>query len=269
MPVSPTANPDVSASSCGVAVHGRLGLMREQPGEAIKRGIKACLRMMGYSLSRLDRARSEEARRHAAIASRFRQFTMVPEVLYLDNLRLASRVRDIPGDVVECGVWRGGMSAGIATLLGQHRDYWLFDSFQGLPPAQPIDGESAIRYQSDPSGPWYFDNCTAEEGYAQRAMALSEALRVHIVKGWFHETVHHAEVDRIALLRLDGDWYESTMTCLEAFYPKVVPGGLTIIDDYYTWDGCARAVHDYLSRNGSADRIQQSEGGNAYIMKSS
>jgi O-methyltransferase len=61
----------------------------------------------------------------------------------------------------------------------------------------------------------------------------------------------------IALLRLDGDWYESTMACLDALYDRVVPGGLVIIDDYYTWDGCARAVHDFLSRRGVSARIRQ------------
>jgi O-methyltransferase len=192
---------------------------------------------------------------------------MVPEVLYIDNLELVSQIRDRPGDVVECGVWRGGMSAGIAELLGNDRKYWLFDSFEGLPPAQEIDGAAAIDYQNDPEGEWYFNNCAAEESYARQAMQLAGRDHVEIVKGWFKDTVCHAGVGAIALLRLDGDWYESTRTCLEAFYPKVVEGGMVIIDDYHTWDGCAKAVHDYLSHRSIADRIRESRNGNAYIIK--
>ena len=73
----------------------------------------------------------------------------------------------------------------------------------------------------------------------------------------------------IAVLRLDGDWYDSTMLCLEHLLPLAVPGGLMLIDDYYTWDGCARAVHDYLSREQAAERIEKTSGGVAYIVRRS
>ncbi|HNP99483.1 MAG TPA: TylF/MycF/NovP-related O-methyltransferase, partial [Bacteroidia bacterium] len=74
-------------------------------------------------------------------------------------------------------------------------------------------------------------------------------------------------VKQISLLRLDGDWYESTYTCLEAFYPKVSDGGYIVIDDYYQWEGCAKAVHDYLSKHQLSDRIHQTAHGVAYIIK--
>jgi O-methyltransferase len=234
---------------------------------ALKTGIIRICRTLGVSIKRFDRVRHNEYLRHRAIFAQFSDFTMVPGDLYIDNLELASLIRGIPGDVVECGVWRGGMSAGVAELLGNNRKYWLFDSFEGLPPAQEIDGPAAVQYQNDPHGDWYYNNCTAEERYARQAMKLAGRDHVEFVKGWFKDTVRHPGVEKIALLRLDGDWYESTLTCLEAFFPKLSEGGIVIIDDYHTWDGCAKAVHDFLSRRSVADRIRQSRNGTAYIIK--
>lgn len=81
-----------------------------------------------------------------------------------------------------------------------------------------------------------------------------------IVEGWFDQTVSHVaretEPRSIALLRLDGDWYDSTRCCLDSLMPLVSEGGVVVIDDYYAWDGCARAVHDYLSSTDAAYRIR-------------
>ena len=199
----------------------------------------------------------------------FHPWTMVSPPMYADNIDLARRVQDIPGDVVECGVWRGGMVAGIASVLsGQNRTYHLFDSFEGLPEAKDIDGNAAKQWQAAKSDAYYFDNCKAEQTYAEEAMAKAGESRFKIYKGWFNETVPGVRVDPgIALLRLDGDWYESTMVCLEAFYPQVVMGGMILIDDYFIWDGCSRAVHDYLSKTQSTDRIRHTPEGVAYLVK--
>lgn len=98
-------------------------------------------------------------------------------------------------------------------------------------------------------------NGGAEQAEAEKAMSLSKATDVNIVKGWFKDSLpSFLKEEKIALLRLDGDWYESIMDCMELLYPNVVTGGLIIIDDYYTWDGCSRAIHDYLSKNQLADR---------------
>src|SRR5687768_2984810 len=122
-------------------------------------------------------------------ARKYRAFTMIPTRTFVDNLLLVARVREIKGCVVECGVWRGGMSAGIAEVLGPGRHYYLFDSFEGLPPATAIDGDAAMRWQADKDSPAYFDNCTAEIGFATAAMAMSPATCVTIEKGWFKETL--------------------------------------------------------------------------------
>jgi O-methyltransferase len=211
--------------------------------------------------------RTRQHRRNLlAVYEKYAAFTMISQSEYLLNLQLAETVAAIEGAVVECGVWRGGMIAGIAEVLGSSREYILCDSFQGLPQAQPIDGEAALVWQSDTAGPTYHENCTAAEEVARTAMALSPARRVQVVAGWFDKTLPHVRVaGGIALLRLDADWYESTMTCLEVLYGRVVPGGLVIIDDYYTWDGCARAVHDFLSQRKISARIRQRADAICYV----
>ena len=194
---------------------------------------------------------------------------MIPRHSYVENLTLAARVAHIPGCVVECGVWRGGMIAGVASILGPSRRYYLCDSFEGLPPVKPIDGAAAARWQQDTTSPHYHDNCTAGEEYAIQAMALAGIGSPTLVKGWFDQSLPSLRLEQpIALLRLDGDWYDSTMACLQSLYDQVSPGGLIIIDDYYTWDGCSRAVHDFLSRRSSEDRIHN-YGTVCYIEKQS
>jgi len=191
------------------------------------------------------------------IYSRFHDFTMIRRRGYVANLALCDQFRHLPGAVVECGTWKGGMIAGIATLFKDDRDYYLFDSFEGLPVAQDIDkdrgGQLGKTWQAKPST----NNLRAEESFAQRAMLISGARYVHIIKGWFNETLPKYNGQPIAILRADGDWYESTMDVLANLYPYVVKGGLIILDDYYYWEGCAKAVHDFLSRNQLADKIYQ------------
>ncbi|HRK29969.1 MAG TPA: TylF/MycF/NovP-related O-methyltransferase [Tepidisphaeraceae bacterium] len=195
---------------------------------------------------------------HARIYRRFREMTMIRKSKYLGNLAIAERVRQVPGCVVECGVWRGGMIAGIASVLGNRREYHLFDSFEGLPPAREIDGPDAIQWQADTADPNYFDNCAAEQRWAEQAMRRAGAKEFQLHRGWFEDTVtQFTPPTPIALLRLDGDWYDSTLVCLEALYDHVHPDGMIVIDDYYTWDGCARAVHDFLSRRKLNARIRQ------------
>lgn len=205
--------------------------------------------------------------RYSSIYRSFREYTMVPQYMFVDNLRVASLVADVPGCVVECGVWKGGMSAGIASLLGARRTYFLFDSFEGLPPAQPIDGEKAIAWQNSPESPAYYENCSAGEEYARRAMAKAGASAARLVRGWFSDTVPpFVPPEPIAFLRLDGDWYESTMVCLTHLYDKVTPGGVIVLDDYYSWDGCSRATHDFLSKRSAVERIR-AQGSVCYLIK--
>jgi O-methyltransferase len=179
---------------------------------------------------------------------KFRDFTMVPEDVYIGNLRLVAGVTGVPGAVIECGTWRGGMIAGMADTLGAGRRYYLFDSFEGLPPAKEIDGAAAMAWQRNTSGPMYHNNCRASEAEARQAMSMSAATDYKVVKGWFRDTLPKARVGPVAVLRLDADWYDSTKEILDSLADSVVPGGLILVDDYYVYEGCTRAVNEYASK---------------------
>jgi hypothetical protein len=180
---------------------------------------------------------SKEDRAFQAAYRKFWDFTMIPEREYLANLELTAAYRRIEGDIVECGTWKGGMIAGMAHVLGPDRRYHLFDSFEGLPPATEIDGEAALTWQRDTGSSSYFNNCTADEASARSAMHLAGASDFRTVKGWFSDTLRRDDLpSTIAILRLDSDWYASTLQVLEALFDRVVDRGLILVDDYYTWD---------------------------------
>ncbi|MGA3070757.1 MAG: TylF/MycF/NovP-related O-methyltransferase [Terracidiphilus sp.] len=195
--------------------------------------------------------------RYRRIARKFGPWTMVPQAIYVCNLRLAAQVKNVAGAIVECGTWRGGMIAGVADVLGKDRRYYLFDSYEGLPPAREIDGAGALAWQADKSGPSYHNNCAASEEEAREAMSQSLAVDYRIIKGWFNDTLSKMDSsEKIALLRMDADWYDSTKCILDHFGGRVVPGGMIVVDDYYTWEGCTVAVNEYAAAH--KWRIQQS-----------
>jgi O-methyltransferase len=204
-----------------------------------------------------------EETRFRSLWRKYSAYTMVSERQYCGNLRLAANAAAVQGNIVECGTWRGGMIAGIAEVIGGGRGYYLCDSFEGLPPAQGIDGVAARSWQANTSSPDYYDNCTASEEEARSAMAKSKAKDYTIVKGWFHETLPNFPQTPIALLRMDADWYESTKCILDNLACRVVRGGLVIIDDYYTWEGCTLAVNEYAAQH--KWQIRQSCDGVCYV----
>lgn len=166
----------------------------------------------------------------------------------------------IAGDIVECGVWRGGSMASVAKTLMQHgadhRTLWMYDTYDGMsePTAEDVDfqgysAESLMAQQarSDAKSVW----CCSPLDQVKLTMAETgyptEAIR--FVEGKVEETLPDYQPDKIALLRLDTDWYESTRCELEYLFPKLVPGGVLIIDDYGHWEGCRRAVDEYFQKN--------------------
>jgi O-methyltransferase len=202
------------------------------------------------------------------IYEKYKDYTMIEARTYYDNLVVAEQASNVSGCVVECGVWRGGMIAGISELLGNNRHYYLFDSFEGLPEVKEIDGERAKEWQNNKESEHYFDNCKAEMDFAQKAMRMANRDKVSFVKGWFSDTLpQFNENTPIALLRLDCDWYDSVIVCLEKLFPMVAKNGVIVIDDYFTWDGCAIAVHDYLSKYKIPNRINSVDRRMAYIIK--
>jgi O-methyltransferase len=203
-----------------------------------------------------------------SLHKKYAEYSMVLPNDYVDCLKLVDAYKNVNGCVVECGVWRGGMIAAIAEVFGTEREYFLFDSFEGLPPAKEIDGKTALDWQANTEGKNYHDNCAASIEWSQKAMQIANAKNVHFVKGWFQDTVPNFKCTTpIAILRLDGDWYESTMVCLENLFNKVQVGGLIILDDYYSWDGCSKALHDYLSKNKRSEKIFKAYSGGCFLVK--
>lgn len=175
---------------------------------------------------------------------------------------------DVPGDLVECGVWRGGacilMRAVLAAYGDETRRVWVADSFEGLP--RP----DTANYQADKG--IRLDLFSGILGVAEaevRANFERYGLlddQVCFLAGWFKDTLHDAPIDRIAVLRLDGDLYESTIQALDALYPRLSPGGFCIIDDY-SIAACRRAVADYREKHGICAEIVDIDGTGALWRK--
>jgi O-methyltransferase len=179
----------------------------------------------------------------------------------LDNLQqcvadvIAQRV---PGDLIETGVWRGGaaifMRAALEAYGDVERYVWVADSFQGLPQPDPD------RYPADEGIDLWkikYLAVSVEEVKAnfERYGLLDD--RVRFLVGWFKDTLPKAPIDKLAVMRLDGDLYESTMDALVALYPKLSVGGYVIIDDYGDVPACKAAVEDFRAKRGIDEAMQQ------------
>ncbi|MFZ4518170.1 MAG: TylF/MycF/NovP-related O-methyltransferase [Microthrixaceae bacterium] len=163
----------------------------------------------------------------------------------------------VPGDLIETGVWRGGTTVlmrGVLAALGdEDRHVWVADSFEGL----PVPDE---RYPADAHLDWSHVDVLKVDADAVRANFGRYGLlddRVRFLEGWFADTLPGAPIDRLAVLRLDGDLYGSTMDALTALEPKVSPGGFVLVDDYGGWASCREAVDDYRAERGITAPIQQ------------
>ncbi len=191
----------------------------------------------------------------------------------LDNIQecVETVIREkIPGDLVETGVWRGGASIFMRAILAAYGDatrkVWCADSFRGLPSPNVVD------YPADKSAPWHTRQElavsleTVRKNFARYGM-LDE--QVEFLEGWFKDTLPNAPVNRCAVIRLDGDMYESTMDALNSLYAKLSPGGFLIIDDYgIPEDTCRRAIHDFREAHSIAEPIVDIDGWGAYWRRS-
>lgn len=161
----------------------------------------------------------------------------------------------VPGDLVGCGVRRGGAGFLMADLLrraGIHdRKAWLFDSFQGMPAPGEFDGEAAWRSARDARDPLHPQNSrVAADDMGRTTRTLELGGYVEIVPGWFDDTLprNRKRIGRIAVLHVDCYWYASVLCCLEALYDRVSATGFVVFDDYHHYEGCAVAVHEFLGR---------------------
>lgn len=173
---------------------------------------------------------------------------------------------DIAGDLLEAGVWRGGASIFMRALLKAYgvtdRKVWVADSFAGLPQVDaakhPYDYSLVLHVYGDLAV-----SLEQVKKNFERYGLLDEQVR--FLKGWFSDTLPAAPVDRLALLRVDGDHYESTMDVLNALYSKLTPGGYVILDDYNNrTEGCDHAVADFRRTHGITEEIRAIQGGGGY-----
>src|SRR5262245_8503424 len=228
--------------------------------------LTACFNRIGLSIARIPRGAGTPDR-FDELYRKYKDQTMLGRTEYITNLALAASVT-APGCVIECGVWKGGTTAGMAEVLGPAREYFLFDSFQGHVDPQPIDGPAAFDWRADKTGPWYFDNAVVGPEEADAAMKRSGARRYRLVKGWFEDTLaSFTPPSPIAILRIDCDWYAPTLTCLRALFPHVAEDGIVIADGYPAWDGYARAFHEYLANYRGTARLKQFQGRLYYVVK--
>jgi O-methyltransferase len=208
---------------------------------------------------RLPKHWDEEARETIRAV---KPYTMTaPEKLFA--LILATRYvvdHGIDGSIVECGVWRGGSMHAVArTLLARgvtDRDLHLFDTFAGMPP--PADEDR--RHDGTPAAELLTKNpktasvwavASLEDVRAGMQQTGYPSQRVHYHPGLVEETIPVEAPDRIAILRLDTDWYESTRHELDHLYDRVPSGGVVVFDDYGFWQGARQAVDEFLERTGA------------------
>jgi len=190
----------------------------------------------------------------------------------LDNLQscIEQILEDgVPGDFIETGVWRGGASIFMRGALKAYGDstrvVWVADSFQGLPKPRP--------------GVWQDDERVPLSDFARTLAVPLEQVRanferyellddrVRFIPGWFKDTLPTAPIEQLALIRLDGDMYESTQVAIRALYPKLSAGGYCIVDDYYSISGAREAVNEYREENGIVEPLQQIDWSGAFWRK--
>lgn len=243
----------------------------------VKTIARQALSRAGYGLIRLDRQPQAPTSIDHGDAQeaihRARRFSMVSEAGLLslwDQVRFCEAT-GLPGALVECGVWKGGACALMAMANFRYgerrRNIHLFDAFTDICQPDPaLDGERAIKEVEEwariprqeitgalrPMSGFY-----DHKGGAGRMEDVQKLLEneigypreyLHYHEGWFQETIPQvsSKIGPIAVLRLDGDYYASTKTCLDHLAHQVVPGGFIIFDDYGAYEGCRRAVDEYI-----------------------
>lgn len=179
-----------------------------------------------------------------------------PRLSNVYQLAVALEEANLSGAFVECGTWKGGCAAimgAVSDRYGKKRVTWYLDSFEGMPDPTEADGSGTEEIEGDVLRASVGD----VEEIIFKTLRLSPEYN-RIVKGWFQETLPRVkgEIGPIALLRLDADWYEATLYCLRELYGQVLPGGYIIFDDFARWEGCRRAVREFLTERKLAPEFE-------------
>lgn len=221
--------------------------------------VRRSLASRGYRLQKLALTYEEDFIR---IHERVREFTMTSVERQYALYGAVQQITDanVNGDLVECGVWKGGSSMISALALlsrGSHdRKLYLYDTFAGMsePTARDVnvDGVAAEgqwrKLQVGDINKW--DYASRAEVEANLASTGYPSDRLVLVEGKVEDSIPSVLPQRIAILRLDTDWYESTKHELEHLYPRLVPGGILLLDDYGHWGGARQAVDEYFQKHG-------------------
>ncbi len=188
----------------------------------------------------------------------------------LDNLQecIADVIRHkVPGDLIETGVWRGGATIFMRAVLKAYgvddRNVWVADSFEGLPrPRSSAAADAGDRH-------WRSTRLAVSQKEVKSNFARYDLLdeQVHFLPGWFEQTLPTAPIEHLAVARLDGDMYDSTMVALRSLYPKISPGGFLIVDDYGAVPGCRTAVEDYRLEMGITESVHKIDWSGAFWQK--
>jgi O-methyltransferase len=239
--------------------------MTMNPVKAAKASIFKMAWALGYKIERISAPPHphylELDETYAGVIRAVKPYTLTTHErirILVDSIKYIAR-SNISGAIVECGVWRGGsiMAAALTLLeIGDIRDIYLFDTFAGM--TEPTDVD--VDYVGNSARPRFARSITGDHSewcYASledvRENVLSTGYpeeRCHFIKGDVRETIPFDGLGDIALLRLDTDWYESTLHELRHLYPKLQKSGILIIDDYGHWRGCKKAVDEFFGNWG-------------------
>jgi hypothetical protein len=253
----PTAVSDAAASATGIEAAVPSGDIKDLYLNTLKK----CLTFMLYAPEHLDIREAGQVVRPSAsdIETRIEghAWPLLADTMIglkrLENLQFCAEdvlARNVPGDMIECGVWRGGACIFLRAVLKAHnvtdRDVWVADSFQGLPAPRvdlyPADREMGLHLE-----PYLAVSLEQVQHNFSRYGLLDRQVR--FLKGWFRDSLPSVSDRKWALIRLDGDMYQSTWEALTNLYPNLAPGGYIIIDDYGAIPACRQAVHDYRQAN--------------------
>jgi len=240
------------------------------PGQVLKSVARKAFRRLGYEIVPKDWLRSVRKDPFPDIDEATKKLFQSVQEITLSGLERVAALRqaveyivrnNIPGDVVECGVWKGGSMVAIArTLLEQKSDVrrlYLFDTFNGMTAPTPADEDlrganaqsllEAAQDHKTSANIWAVAPLESVKGVMQ--VTGYDSQKVVYVEGRVEDTIPAQAPSQIALLRLDTDWYESTYHELVHLFPRLSVGGVLLLDDYGHWQGARRAVDQYLAEN--------------------
>lgn len=231
----------------------------------IKELIRKQLNKRGYDIIKLKKERQwpvDFENEHRLTIEKVESFTMTsPERVFglIEAVKYLAKNK-IEGDIVECGVWKGGSMLAIAETLTKandiNRELYLYDTFEGMSAPSEHDvaftdqkAEQLLTADEDKEKNLVWAYSTLATVKKTMALSVYPENKIHFIKGKVEDTIPAHLPGKISLLRLDTDWYESTKHELIHLFPKLVKGGVLIIDDYGFWKGARKAVDEYFGEN--------------------